>query len=125
MFGRLQHFADIPGTAAVDTDGNRPERAADHGSNATRNSMFAELGTIEMDMHIDAPRRGDQAFGIAHRGRSATQQILIDTIHGDQHVERAGGAVEAGNQADSVAQCLAATMQAFVAGNGVVMLDFG
>ena len=120
--------------------------------------MLAELGTIEMNMHIDAPRRGDQAFGIAHRGRSATQQIFINTIHdcrvagladsGDtsllytnialhhaqyrvdhdgvrhQHVERACGAVETGNQADPITQCFTATMQAFVAGNGVVMLDF-
>ena len=112
-----------------------------------------------MDMHVDAARRGDQAFGVAHRCRRATEQVLVDAVHdrriagladaddaalfdadvafydtqhrvdddgvGDQHVERPSGAVEASDEADAVAQRLAAAMQAFVAGNRIVMLDLG
>ena len=37
---------------------------------------------IEMDMNVDAARRGDQAFGIAHRRCRAADEVGVDAVHG-------------------------------------------
>ena len=121
--------------------------------------MLAQLRGVEMHMHVDAAGRGDHAFGIAHRGGGADDQLRMHAVHGrriagladaddlavldadiafddaehriddhriaEKHVERAHGAVVAGRQAETVAQRLAAAMQALVAWHGVVMLDLG
>ena len=34
-----------------------------------------------MHMHVDATWRGDQPFGIAHRGRRADDQVRVNAVH--------------------------------------------
>ena len=121
--------------------------------------MLAELRRIEMHMHVDAAWRGDHAFGIAHSGCRADDQVRMHTVHrrrvagfadaddfpvldadvalddaehridhqriAQKHVERAHGAVIARRHAETIAQRLAAAMQALFAGNGEIMLDLG
>ena len=155
----LKHLADVPGAAAVDADGNRPERAADHGGYTGADRVLAQLRRVEVHMHVDAAGRGDQAFGVAHGGGRAADQLRMHAVHhrrvagladcddtsildsdialhhaqhrvddhrvGDEHVERALGAIVAGGQPQPVAQRLAAAVQALVARHGVVVLDLG
>ena len=44
--------------------------------------MLAELGRVEMHVHVDAAGRGDHAFGIAHRGCGADDQVRMHAVHG-------------------------------------------
>ena len=82
FFRRLQHLADVEGAAAVDADGDRPERAADHGRQSRRDGVLAELRGVEMHVDVDAARRRDHAFGIAHRGGGADDQLRMHAVHG-------------------------------------------
>ena len=159
MLGGLQHLADVERTAGIDADGDRAERAAEHGGDARRDRVFAQPGRVEMHVHVDGAGRGDHAFAIAHRGRGRDEKARIDAVHdggiaglaeaddaavldaevafddadhriddqnvAEQQVERALRAGHAGGEPDAVAQRLAAAVQAFIAVNGVILLDDG
>jgi hypothetical protein len=159
LLGGLKHLTDIEGAAAVNADGDRPERAADHGGKSRADRVLAELRRVEMHVHVDAAGSRNQTLGVAHSRGGADDQIGMDAVHrggiarladaddlavldaditfddsehgvdheriAQEHVERAHGAVIARGHAKPVAECFAATMQAFLAGNGAVVLDFG
>jgi hypothetical protein len=82
FFRRLQHLADVERAAAVDADRDRPERAADHGRQSRRDGVLAKLRGVEMHMDIDAARRRDHAFRIAHHGGRADDQLRMHAVHG-------------------------------------------
>ena len=84
------------------------------GMNAVHGRRIAGLADADDLAVLDA----DVAFDDAEH-RIDDQRIA------QQHVERAHGAVIARRQAKAVAQRLAAAMQAFLARNGVVVLDLG
>ena len=44
--------------------------------------MLAELGGVEVHVHVDAARGCDQALGIAYRGRRTADEILVHPVHG-------------------------------------------
>ena len=121
--------------------------------------MLAQLGAVEMHMHVDGAGGGDHPFAVADSGGRGDAQARIDPVHdggvagfseaddlavldaeialnhaehrvddehvAQQHVEGAVGAGQAGHGAHAVAQGLAAAMQAFLAIDGVVLLDHG
>ena len=94
-FRRLQHLADVPGAAAVDADGDRPERAAQHRRDPARDRVLAELRAVEVNVDVDAARRRDQPLRIADRGRSAAEQRGVHPVH---H-RRVAGLADAGDEA--------------------------
>ncbi len=81
MFGGLQHLADIERPAGIDADGDRPERAAQHGGDARGDRVLAQSGGVEVHMHVDGARCGDHAFAVAHRGGAGDDQTRIDAVH--------------------------------------------
>ena len=80
-FRRLQHLAGVERTAGIDPDGDRAERAADHGGDAARQRMLDQTGAVEMHVNIDRARGRDQAFAVAHRGAGGDDQARIDAVH--------------------------------------------
>ena len=43
--------------------------------------MLTQLRRIEVHMHINATRRGNQTLGITHRGRDTADEFRMHTIH--------------------------------------------
>ena len=43
--------------------------------------MLAKAGAVEMHMHVDRPRRGNQPLAVAHGGGRGHHQVRIDAIH--------------------------------------------
>ena len=81
MLGGLQHLADIERAAGIDADGDRAERAAEHGGDARGDGVLAQPGGVEMHVHVDGARRRDHAFAVAHRGGAGHDQPRIDAVH--------------------------------------------
>ena len=61
--------------------------AAHEGGEAGGQGMVHQIGRLEVDMDIDAARRGDQAFTVGDDGRRSTDQSGIDAIH-DSRIAR-------------------------------------
>ena len=80
-FGGLQHFSDVEGTAGIDADGDRPERAADHGGDSARQRVLDKSRAVEMDVNVDRAGRCDQPLAIAHRRAAGNDQAWIDAVH--------------------------------------------
>ena len=80
-FRRLQHFPGVEGTAGIDPDGDRTERAADHGGDPARQRMLDQARAVEMNVNVDRARRRDQPFAVAHRGAAGNDQARIDAVH--------------------------------------------
>ena len=94
---------------------HRGRRADDQvGIDAVHDRRVAGLAEADDPAVLDAEVALDDA---EHR--------IDDDDVADQHVERAVRALHAGGQPHAVAQRLAAAVQAFVAGDGVVVLDLG
>ena len=80
-FGGLQHFPGVEGTAGIDPDRDRPERAADHGGDPARQRVLDQAGAVEMNVNVDRARRRDQPLAVAHRGAAGDDQAGIDAVH--------------------------------------------
>jgi len=80
-FRGLQHLPRVEGTAGIDPDGDRAERAADHRGDPARQRMLDETGAIEVNVNIDRARRRNQPFAVAHRGAAGDDQARIDAVH--------------------------------------------